>query len=113
MSNIFNEETVQKVADLARLEVTKEELALFASQLGTVIQYVDSLNEVDTSQVEPLTNPLMSPTSADPVLKTRFHSDESRPGPGAEVMAGCAVEHLYDNFKVPQVIGNSSSGGGR
>lgn len=47
---------VEHVAKLARLELTEEEKEKFAKQLGDVLIYVDQMNEVDTSNVEPLSH---------------------------------------------------------
>lgn len=45
---------VEHVAKLARLELTEEEKEKFTSQLGDVLKYVEQMNEVDTSDVEPM-----------------------------------------------------------
>ncbi|MCR5265852.1 MAG: Asp-tRNA(Asn)/Glu-tRNA(Gln) amidotransferase subunit GatC [Cyanobacteria bacterium RUI128] len=45
---------VEHVAKLARLELTEEEKEKFAGQLGDVLKYVEQMNEVDTSNVEPM-----------------------------------------------------------
>ena len=50
----MNREEVVKIALLARLKLTDDELDRFTSQLGQVLQYVDILNEVDTEDVEPM-----------------------------------------------------------
>ena len=49
---------VEHVAKLARLELTEEEKEKFTKQLGDVLKYVDQMNEVDTSNVEPLSHPI-------------------------------------------------------
>ncbi len=49
---------VEHVAKLARLELTEEEKEKFTRQLGDVLKYVDQMNEVDTSNVEPLSHPI-------------------------------------------------------
>lgn len=46
---------VEHVAKLARLELTEEEKELYTKQLGDVLQYVNQMNEVDTSNIEPMT----------------------------------------------------------
>lgn len=46
---------VEHVAKLARLELTDEEKELYTKQLGEVLQYVNQMNEVDTSKIEPMT----------------------------------------------------------
>lgn len=45
---------VEHVAKLARLELTEEEKEKFTGQLGDVLKYVEQMNEVDTSNVEPM-----------------------------------------------------------
>lgn len=45
---------VEHVAKLARLELTEEEKIKFANQLGDVLKYVEQMNEVDTSSIEPM-----------------------------------------------------------
>ena len=46
---------VEHVAKLARLELTDEEKELYTKQLGDVLKYVEQMNEVDTSDVKPMT----------------------------------------------------------
>ena len=46
---------VEHVAKLARLELTEEEKDLYTKQLGDVLKYVDQMNEVDASNVKPMT----------------------------------------------------------
>lgn len=51
-------EDVAGIALLARLELDKETAALYAAQLGDVLNYMDLLNGLDTSGVEPLYSPV-------------------------------------------------------
>ena len=44
---------ITQLAALARLELTDEELDLFAPQIGAILGYVDQLKEVDVTDVEP------------------------------------------------------------
>ncbi len=46
---------VEHVAKLARLELTDAEKELYTKQLGDVLKYVEQMNEVDTSDVKPMT----------------------------------------------------------
>lgn len=46
---------VEHVAKLARLELTEDEKELYTKQLGAVLEYVNQMNEVDTSKIEPMT----------------------------------------------------------
>jgi aspartyl-tRNA(Asn)/glutamyl-tRNA(Gln) amidotransferase subunit C len=43
---------VKQVAKLAHLEITDEEVALYTPQMNSIVEYVEQLNELDTSDVE-------------------------------------------------------------
>lgn len=47
---------VEHVAKLARLELTEDEKELYTKQLGDVLKYVEQMNEVDTSNVKPMSH---------------------------------------------------------
>jgi len=49
----LTKEEIKHIADLARLELTEAELKKYGSQLSAVLNYVDQLKEVDTTDVEP------------------------------------------------------------
>ena len=45
---------VRKIAKLAHLEITDEEVALYTPQMADIVKYVEQLNELDTDNVEPM-----------------------------------------------------------
>ena len=47
---------VEHVAKLARLELTESEKEKYTKQLGAILDYVQQMNEVDTSDVEPMSH---------------------------------------------------------
>jgi aspartyl-tRNA(Asn)/glutamyl-tRNA(Gln) amidotransferase subunit C len=49
----LSHDQVRHIAKLARLNLTDEEISMFAGQLSDIFEYVDQLNEVDTGGVEP------------------------------------------------------------
>ena len=49
---------VRKVAKLAHLEITDEEVALYTPQMNNIVAYVEQLNELDTENIEPMTGGL-------------------------------------------------------
>jgi aspartyl-tRNA(Asn)/glutamyl-tRNA(Gln) amidotransferase subunit C len=51
----ISEEEVRKVARLARLNLTEDEVKKFAPQMEKILDYIGILNEVDTSEVPPTT----------------------------------------------------------
>jgi aspartyl-tRNA(Asn)/glutamyl-tRNA(Gln) amidotransferase subunit C len=50
----INERDVAYVADLAHLELTQEERARFLRDLNSILDYIDLLNELDTTNVQPM-----------------------------------------------------------
>jgi aspartyl-tRNA(Asn)/glutamyl-tRNA(Gln) amidotransferase subunit C len=93
----FGPETVRKVADLARLKLSDDEVQKFTVQVSNVLGYIEKLNEINTDGVEPMTHALD--------LLTPTREDVARPSPGAERMTGLAPDALHEQFKVPQVMG--------
>lgn len=87
---------VEHVALLARLNLSEDEKELFAEQLSSILQYVDQLNELDTSNVEPLYHilPIFNVFRADEVK-----SDTSR----EEILANASLVE-DSQFKVPKII---------
>ncbi|UCC14025.1 MAG: Asp-tRNA(Asn)/Glu-tRNA(Gln) amidotransferase subunit GatC [Gammaproteobacteria bacterium] len=49
---------VENIANLARLEITEEEIPAFVENLSGIIDLVDQLNAAQTDQVEPMAHPL-------------------------------------------------------
>ena len=52
----ITKEEVERVAHLARLNLSEEELETMTSQLDTILSYVDKLDELDTTGVPPMTH---------------------------------------------------------
>ena len=55
---MITKKDVEHVAKLARLELTEEEKEKFTYQLGDVLAHVEKMNEVDTTNVEPMNHPI-------------------------------------------------------
>ena len=54
MANIISDETIEYVGILAKLELSDEEKA--KADMGKMLDYIDKLNELDTSSVEPMSH---------------------------------------------------------
>ena len=74
---------IKYVAHLARIQLTPEEEARFGAQLGQVLTYIDKLNEVDVSQVEPTAHavPMVNVTRPDEVQPSLPHEEAMRNAP--------------------------------
>ena len=55
---MISAEEVKHVAKLARLELTDDEVEKYSKQLGSILKYVEQMNEVDTTGVEPMPHPI-------------------------------------------------------
>lgn len=87
---------VQYAANLARLKLTDEELESLASQLDSILTYMNKLNEMDTEGVEPLSHVLP--------LKNVYREDKIRLSLPVEEVLQNAPQSENKFFKVPKVI---------
>nr|WP_137676356.1 Asp-tRNA(Asn)/Glu-tRNA(Gln) amidotransferase subunit GatC [Parerythrobacter lutipelagi] len=93
--------TVAKIASLARIKMTDEELDRMAPELSGILDWVEQLGEVDTSQVEPMTAVIPN------TLRLRADEVDADPKTGGnrrdDILANAPVaEHGF--FGVPKVI---------
>jgi len=91
---------VEKIAELARLDLTGEETESFTQQLGSILGHIEKLKELDTSDVEPASN---RTTGEDTDCALR--EDIVRPSLGSKVATENAPDAEAGYFKVPKVIG--------
>ena len=92
----MDEATVRKVARLARLKVTDEEVARYVPQLSNIMQFVEQLGELETDNVEPLAS------VAD--IELRVRKDEVTDGNIADQVLANAPEEMENFFVVPKVV---------
>lgn len=87
---------VNYVAELARLELTEDEVQRFTGQLDDIIGYVRQLEELDVSGIEAMAH-------AAPVYDV-MREDASRTGDGTEAAISNAPDSTSDQFRVPRVV---------
>ncbi len=95
----ISREDVLKVAALANLELADGEVEMYRGQLDDILTYIDKLNEVDTSNVEPLTQ-VVAATTDDSALREDV---VVRADVISEVLEG-APDPEAPYFRVPRVI---------
>ncbi len=83
---------VRNVAALARIDLTEEEVAIFAHQLGDVLEYAENLQRVNTAQVPP--TPYVLP------LSNVIRADEVAPGLNADEALANAPDRQGGFFRV-------------
>jgi len=93
----ISKEDVIHVAYLARLELDEAAVEKFSYQIGTILDYVDTLNRLDTTGV--------SSTSHAIFLTNAFRDDEIRKHLDLELALSNAPEKDDGIFRVPRVIG--------
>lgn len=89
-------EDVKYVADLARLQFTENETERLAGEMSKILDYMETLNEIDTSDVEPLEHVIE--------LEYRFRKDEAKEPLSHEDALKNAPDADSDYFRVPRVI---------
>ena len=92
----LDQETVKRIAALARLKLSEERMKPMQQDLNHILHFIDQLNEVDTSQVEPMAG---VNTPAMP-----FRKDVVNDGNYVEKILENAPEVACNMFVVPKVV---------
>ncbi|MBI4682284.1 MAG: Asp-tRNA(Asn)/Glu-tRNA(Gln) amidotransferase subunit GatC [Nitrospirae bacterium] len=87
---------IEHVALLARLELSDEEKILFSKQVGSIIDYIDKLDKLNTSDIEPTAHVLP--------LKNVFREDKLNPSLPREKALQNAPGKNDNFFRVPKII---------
>jgi aspartyl-tRNA(Asn)/glutamyl-tRNA(Gln) amidotransferase subunit C len=88
--------TVKKIASLARIAITDEEVAKIAPELDNILGWIEQLGEVDTSSVEPMTAVIAN--------KLRLRDDAVTDGGKRDAVLANAPQAEHGFFTVPKVI---------
>ena len=89
-------EEVQRVAMLARLRLTPEDEGRLTEQLGNILQYVEKLNQLDTSGIEPFTH---AAHKANPMREDAITNE-----PNVDALLANAPAQENHFFQVPKII---------
>jgi aspartyl-tRNA(Asn)/glutamyl-tRNA(Gln) amidotransferase subunit C len=90
-------EDVKRVANLARIRLTDEEITKYTNDLNDIVEYAETLKCVDISGVQPMVSPL---TVAIPLRQ-----DVAQPSLGQKATLQAASQTKNGHFKVPRTIG--------
>ncbi len=99
----INESDVLKIAELAHLEITDEELRSLTPQIASIVAYVEQLGELDTSQVEPAIGGL----TPEGERTDSARADAVAPSLGQRLALEQAPDPSHGHFRVPKVIASS------
>lgn len=92
----LTKEDVEKIANLARLALTPEEIAQYQKQLSAVLDYAEMLNELDLEQID-----FVSQTET---RKNVMREDAIEPGLALEDVLFNAFKHEQDQFLIQSVL---------
>lgn len=96
MANIISDETIEYVGILAKLELSEEEREQAKKDMGSMLDYIDKLSELDTSDVEPMSHVF-------PVNNV-FREDVVTNGDDREAILKNAPEEKDGMFSVPRTF---------
>lgn len=96
MANIISDETIEYVGILAKLSLSEEEREQARKDMGRMLDYIDKLNELDTTGVEPMSHAF--------AVENVFREDEVTGGDGSKDMLRNAPARKGDMFAVPNVM---------
>ncbi len=89
-------EQVRQTAKLSRLDLSEAEILQFTGQLSTILEYVEKLNQLDTSKVEPLAHCLP--------ISNCIREDQIKESLGTEKTLANAPDKDEQFFIVPKVL---------
>lgn len=92
----ISKKEVEYIANLARLKLTQQEIENYTHQLNDILKYMEKLNELDTSEVKPLSHPVEN--------SNVFRNDEIVPSVSREDALKNAPDSTEEFFKVPKII---------
>ena len=96
MANIITDETIDYVGILAKLELSREEKEAAKNDMSRMLDYIDKLNQLDTTQVEPMSHVFS--------MNNVFREDVVTNGDDRENILKNAPEQKDGAFKVPKTV---------
>jgi aspartyl-tRNA(Asn)/glutamyl-tRNA(Gln) amidotransferase subunit C len=96
----ITEDIIEKIAQLAHLEITDEERRAFTPQIAEIVAYVEQLNELDTSRIEPSIGGLTPEGERTQAIR----EDVVQPSLGQELALDQAPDPANGHFRVPKVL---------
>ena len=99
----ISREEVLRVAELAHLGLSPEEVEKFQAQLDGILSYIDKLNQLDVSEVEPMSQVLFAPEGG-PNNHPELREDVLLPCNVSAPILAAAPDAEAPFFRVPKVI---------
>lgn len=91
---------IEKVAQLAHLDLREDEIKVFGAQISEIVNYVEQLNELDTKDIEPALGGL----TPEGERTDSSRDDEIQPSLGQKIALDQAPDAAEGHFRVPKVL---------
>ncbi|MDU6262975.1 MAG: Asp-tRNA(Asn)/Glu-tRNA(Gln) amidotransferase subunit GatC [Anaerocolumna aminovalerica] len=92
----ITDETIEYVAALAKLELNREEKEKAKKDLGSILEYMDTMNELNTDNIEPMSHVFP--------VKNVFREDKVTNGPNRDILLSNAPKQKDGCFMVPKTV---------
>ena len=91
---------VRKIAKLAHLEISDEEVALYTPQMADIVKYIEQLNELETENIEPMLGGL----TVEGEVTSTIREDVVVGSLGQKAALDQAPSAVAGHFQVPKVL---------
>lgn len=95
---VVTKKEVEKIAELALLKFSDEELDNLTPQMNEILSFMEKLNEIDTEKVKPLSHPVEQVNV--------FRNDNLKTSISTEEALKNAPDKDENHFRIPKVIGD-------
>lgn len=95
---VVTKKEVEKIAELALLKFSDEELDNLTPQMNEILSFMEKLNEIDTEKVKPLSHPVEQVNV--------FRNDNLKTSISTEEALKNALDKDENHFRIPKVIGD-------
>jgi aspartyl-tRNA(Asn)/glutamyl-tRNA(Gln) amidotransferase subunit C len=99
---MINKKEIKKIAALAKIEISEDEMEKYSDQISKILEYMSTLNEVDTSNVEEFSNQLLNDSQ-------NIREDNPEESLKREDVINLAPESDGIHLKVPKIINDDES----
>jgi len=93
---MINRETVEKIAKLARLQLSESDLEKYTGQLNNILGYVEKLEELNTDAIQATTHAME--------VANPLREDEVKPSTVIDAVLEISPDHEAHFFRVPKVL---------
>lgn len=100
----ISREDVLRVAELAHLGLSPDEVETYRNQLDRILSYIEKLNEIDISNVEPMAQVIYAPAAGASSSHPELREDVLRPCDVSKPILAEAPDAANPYFRVPKVI---------